>query len=840
MNVGGDVSINLAASMLFEASRFGINKIRERKENLAVLVELARAAQAEGTDLSDSEAGRFKHWIQSTDLDELAANTLKQDDALAQSIALEVFRIDDPKMAPDGWTLTDWKDSELARAEALGRALWPALEAVLTKEERQTIRTELEHKHDAAQVSSMLFELGWIRKELGKQTQLGELLSPGLPIERALLRPSTDSKLSPWQMLWPRHGVVPYDDYTGQLADLKTWCEGPQRISVQIIFGAGGMGKTRLGLELCAAMGRKGWIAGKYRPDLSSDLTQLVSTKLPRLLLVDYAEDQPSNATRLIDAFAAIPPVRANKVRIVLLVRRGTKDPRRIFATSQSAASKLVDEQDPMAVAPAIGSVMAWPLDQRNQLFRQASTAFAKLFGSEAASLPDLSSDTFRSPFFVNAAAVLLTDPETSASPLPTSVAEILDRLLDREKDRHWSKCPADVPADHAVAIATFLGADNKNDCADHLKLIPELAEDSGSRHRAASWLNGLYEGPRWVNPLEPDLLGERLVTRFLDAETIQYALDQAVTPSGVRAITVLARLAADPFLKDQLRTKMSEELGSLTERAFQQEASSDWNAEGLLCDPLAALVEATEAHGSWVNPQHRIGQAGTRLALVVGQSEAHHCRVLAKQNPAAFNPDLASSLNNLSNRQGEAGLRDEALSTIGEAVDIYRLLAEQNPAAYNPDLAAALNNLSVRQGQAGLRAEALSTVAEAVEICRAAENPEESNPAFVSLLNNLSSCQGVVGLRDEALLTVAEAVKICRVLSTKDPETCNPVLATSLLNYSWCQVGVGLRGAALSTVAEAVAICRFLATKNPLAYSADLAMALNSFSLCQGEVGFF
>jgi hypothetical protein len=73
MSVGGDVSINLAASMLFEAGKFGIGEIRERRQNLAVLVELAKAAQAEGTVLSDSEAERFKQWIQSTDLDALAA-----------------------------------------------------------------------------------------------------------------------------------------------------------------------------------------------------------------------------------------------------------------------------------------------------------------------------------------------------------------------------------------------------------------------------------------------------------------------------------------------------------------------------------------------------------------------------------------------------------------------------------------------------------------------------------------------------------------------------------------------------------------------------------------------
>jgi tetratricopeptide (TPR) repeat protein len=842
MSVGGDVSINLAASMLFEAGKFGIGKIRERRENLAVLVELAKAAQAEGTYLSDSEAERFKHWIQSTELDKLAANALKQDDALAQSIALEVFRIDDPKMAPDGTALTDWKDAELARAEALGRALWPALDAVLTKEERQTIRTELERKHDAAQVASMLFELGWIRGELGKQAQLGDLLTPGLPIERALLRPPTDSKLSPYEMLWPRYGVVPYDDTTGHLAELKTWCESPQRISVQIIFGAGGMGKTRLGLELCAAMGHKGWIAGKYRPDLSRDLTQLVNTKLPRLLVVDYAENQPSNVTTLIDAFAATPPLRANKVRIVLLVRRGSKDARRVFATSQSSASKLIDEREPMSVAPTSGSELAWPLEQRNLLFNQAAAAFCESFETEPASMPDLSADTFRSPFFVCAAAVLLTDPKTAGSPLANSASEILDRLLDRERDRHWSKCPAEAPSDHAVAIATLFGADTKIECAEHLKLIPEMADDSGLRNRCAEWLNGLYEGPRtWVNPLEPDLLGERLVSRYLDTEAIRYALDNPITTSGIRAITVLARVAADPDLRDSIRKAVSKNLGSLADIAFQQEGSSSLTTTGLLCDPLAALVEASSVHGDWINPSYRVGQAGTRLALALNTVEVDRLRALAAQDPATHNEGLAATLNSLSVRQGEAGLRDEALSTNAEAVKIWRVLADRNPEAHILGLTAGLNNLSVRLREAGLLNDALLASAEAVDVCRvlSAQDPSQY-PALASSLMNFSSCQGAVGSRDAALLTVAEAVDITRVLSALDPLVYNPVLVKSLMNFSLCQAEVGLRDEALSTVTEAVVMCRLLVAQRPLAFSSDLASLLNILSMCQGEVGLF
>ena len=76
------------------------------------------------------------------------------------------------------------------------------------------------------------------------------------------------------------------------------------------------------------------------------------------------------------------------------------------------------------------------------------------------------------------------------------------------------------------------------------------------------------------------------------------------------------------------------------------------------------------------------------------------HYRKLADSNPAAFLPDLALSLNNLSNRQSEMGERASALESIAEAVGHYRKLAGSNPAAFLPGLALSLNNLSIRWSQ--------------------------------------------------------------------------------------------------------------------------------------------
>ncbi|MFK0052947.1 tetratricopeptide repeat protein, partial [Streptomyces sp. NPDC091025] len=60
----------------------------------------------------------------------------------------------------------------------------------------------------------------------------------------------------------------------------------------------------------------------------------------------------------------------------------------------------------------------------------------------------------------------------------------------------------------------------------------------------------------------------------------------------------------------------------------------------------------------------------------------------LVEQRPDAFLPDLASSLNNQSNRLAGLGRREEALAAVARAVEIRETLVEQRPDAFLPDLA--------------------------------------------------------------------------------------------------------------------------------------------------------
>jgi hypothetical protein len=76
----------------------------------------------------------------------------------------------------------------------------------------------------------------------------------------------------------------------------------------------------------------------------------------------------------------------------------------------------------------------------------------------------------------------------------------------------------------------------------------------------------------------------------------------------------------------------------------------------------------------------------------------------LAAASPARYEPDLAESLNNLSNHLGVSGDPQGALDAIREAVEIYRRLAAASPVRYEPDLARSVSVMSDRLEEEGNR----------------------------------------------------------------------------------------------------------------------------------------
>ena len=114
--------------------------------------------------------------------------------------------------------------------------------------------------------------------------------------------------------------------------------------------------------------------------------------------------------------------------------------------------------------------------------------------------------------------------------------------------------------------------------------------------------------------------------------------------------------------------------------------------------------------------------------------------RELSKQNPEAYKPDVAMTLNNLGILHKNTNDLKQAQDYYEEALEIRRELAEQNPEAYKPDVAATLNNLGSLLYATNDLKQTQDYYEEALEIRRelAKQNPKAYNSYVAMTLNNL------------------------------------------------------------------------------------------------------
>ena len=97
--------------------------------------------------------------------------------------------------------------------------------------------------------------------------------------------------------------------------------------------------------------------------------------------------------------------------------------------------------------------------------------------------------------------------------------------------------------------------------------------------------------------------------------------------------------------------------------------------------------------------------------------------RSLAEARPDAFRPDLAFSLNNLSNRLAQLVAMRTRWPPSKKQSD-PRSLAEARPDAFRPDLALSLNNLSNRLAQLDRHEDAQAAIEEATAVHLAGNTP--------------------------------------------------------------------------------------------------------------------
>jgi hypothetical protein len=172
-----------------------------------------------------------------------------------------------------------------------------------------------------------------------------------------------------------RTDVVPLIGRDAPLADLRAWLDTDAPVSVRVLVGAGGRGKTRLALEIAREVAEEGWLAG-FAPAENFDRFRRQNGvedwrwDKPVLVVIDYAASRAEKLRawirELVDASFDGRP----KLRLLLLERQANRTigwHATVFGirddSKSRAANALLDPEEPVEL-PALDG-----LEFRRQVF---------------------------------------------------------------------------------------------------------------------------------------------------------------------------------------------------------------------------------------------------------------------------------------------------------------------------------------------------------------------------------------------------------------------------------------------------------------------------------------
>ena len=649
-------------------------------------------------------------------------------------------------------------------------------------------------------------------------------------------------------------------------------------VSVRVLTGAGGSGKTRLALELCERWTAQGWQAGFAT---SRELTRFFAQSAlrtwgwshPTLVVIDYAS---AHAHRLKDWLLELaerepdrlPP---HPLRILLLERQADVAQgwmHDLFNAGGWDDAPLQDLLDPPAPIP-LPAITA--IEDRTELLNEMLAQFGRpdlRFDAEAVEQQLRARDWRGDPLFLMMAAAHAADTG-SLQVLKLGRTDMATRIAQTERDRltklaeqhqpslspellrHLAACVTLAQGrDHADLLTLTkaeriaLGRTGHGDDADYADLLCDALPDPQTQGAA---------------PILPDLIGEAFVLdhfghpqrqRSLDADLLR--LIQALRTPMAHTLVRCAQDFIHAHLEPDAQPPLSW-LHRLVGKAAGHSEVLDDLANGI---PLETVVlrklklavqqarYSAQASNPVISNAERARRAGSlgiahaqmgdhEAAVTVARQAVALQRPLAEEKPDAFLPDLATSLSNLANVLSDLGQREQALSAAEEAVKLYRQLAQQRPDAFLPDLAMSLSNLASVLNDLGQREQALSAAEEAVKLRRqlAQQRPDAFLPNLATSLSNLASVLSNLGQREQALSAAEEAVKLRRQLAQQRPDAFLPDLAPSLNNLASVLSDLGQRERALSAAEEAVKLYRQLAQQRSDAFLPDLAMSLSNLA---------
>ena len=633
-------------------------------------------------------------------------------------------------------------------------------------------------------------DVGGIRAQQDNSSELPTLARTEKVLAPGYLPLPDDS--TPLQMIQTRYGVVPFCSRP-EYRELKEWAVGTAKspgrrpdVSVAVLTGAGGAGKTRMAAQLCHDLEVLGWYTG-FAPAKSAmennDLTYLAELTTELLVVVDYAEES-----------------RQEQLAALLRALRGRRSPTRIVLTARGIDAWWEEFREELeSDGIQLGQGLVKELEPRPDpvlLYHRAVRGFSKVINRvnpPEVAIPEHVGGTALDIVLRAWLSVVndsgMQDPQFEPSvergargaraTIPNARDSLYDRVLRLEFNR-WRTFPEPqgISLIHLRRIAATLSllVPDASRVDDVLSRLPEWKDERLRRSRLAELLSTTLlrsAGDGGVS-LRPDPVAEHLILSVFGHEPDQV---DAVLPGDPLEVPGISEPDASEatVTRAVMLGQQAQNLSQVITRAASQDRESATAlAQHVLmaCPHLwsSALEVALVQGGPFADALERLIESGAELpfeeierAIPLGHGTLRGAALAALQRmdvSAERDPvRRARYLLKLANRLSDVGRSGEALEVAREAVDLYRVLAQASPAAYTPDLARSLNNLATILSEAGRSGEALEVAQEAVDLYRelAQASPAAYTPGLAGALNNLATILSEEGQYEEALNVFTE-----------------------------------------------------------------------------------
>ncbi|MEV6095249.1 tetratricopeptide repeat protein [Nocardia sp. NPDC051981] len=275
---------------------------------------------------------------------------------------------------------------------------------------------------------------------IGGDVSIAPVPDSGFGVSKFLLaetpRNREKARAQPSILLNPQNQIVPFIGRGAETANLQDWIASTESLSVQLIYGPAGQGKTRIARQLAHRQNREGWSVWHVTSQpLSAGSSSVVGDNFRVLAIVDYADRWP--ASRLINFMIHMRDLTLESERAVRVLLLGRSPGYWWTSVQDFCENNLSISTNQLLLLPIEPGI------PRFEIVQEATTAFSTVLEvdvdkvrSKLESL-DLDRSEFQNTLTLHMTALAAADAAWRDDDLPADPAAISSYLLRRERT-HW------------------------------------------------------------------------------------------------------------------------------------------------------------------------------------------------------------------------------------------------------------------------------------------------------------------------------------------------------------------------------------------------------------------